>query len=198
MVPQVFMSHSKEDPGVPFFAKAFLGSGVTCRAMELEDIQPPPWRHIRDEMSRSQAVFVLLSDALLRLRHTANWIAMEVGLACTRNLPVWVFEPVGADVDFSVPYCTHQARYDPIASNLDHVREVKKIIESLKGPLGLGIMPAMTPREFLVDCQNPKCRLQYFQMNGNPAYPCPSCRSKRGAAPATAFKRPEFGRFNVA
>src|SRR5437763_1422659 len=99
---QIFVSHSKDDPNLPFFAKAFAASPVKGVYIELENIKPPPpWQTIKEFVPMCKATFVLLSKPLedLGYRHTRNWIDFEVGLSCAEGKPVWVFEPQGQEVE---------------------------------------------------------------------------------------------------
>ncbi|MFG1461210.1 MAG: hypothetical protein AAE987_07545 [Thermoplasmataceae archaeon] len=85
-----------------------------------EEFQPvslsndPPWNRIRRDILRSKATFVVLSEPLenINYRHTMNWIDFEVGLSCAWLKPVWVFEPMENQINFSVPYATHQMYYE--------------------------------------------------------------------------------------
>src|SRR2546426_10153762 len=126
---QIFVSHSKDDPNLPFFAEAFAASPVKGVYMELEDIKPPPWSIIKEYVTRSTATFVLLSKPLRRFRygHTRNWIDFEVGLSCAAGKPVWVFEPQGQKIGFAVPYCTYYCVYDP--ADPSEVKRVKRYID---------------------------------------------------------------------
>lgn len=179
---QAFLSHSKDDSRLRFFEEACSAAGVILKKMELEDPEFPPWRSIRREVGKSQIVFVSLSEPLQRLdyRHTQNWIDYEVGLACQRELPVWVFEPFEVQVDFPIPYCTHTVRFDH--SNVDHVKWLKGQLEYLRdhGAGRYGNQRQFPSRRYdgtlSVRCLNPRCGLEFFQLNSEGDFWCPSCR----------------------
>ena len=179
---QVFLSHSKDDSRLRFFEEACSAAGVILKKMELEDPEFPPWRSIGREINRSQMMFVSLSEPLLGLdyRHTQNWIDYEVGLACQRELPVWVFEPSEEQVDFPIPYCTHTVRFDQ--SNREHIKWLKVQLEYRRDH-GAGRYGAhqQFPRNMYdgtpsTRCSNPRCGLEFFQLNSDGVFWCPSCR----------------------
>jgi hypothetical protein len=179
---RVFLSHSKEDPRLRFFERACVSAEVGLKEMEIETPEFPPWKSIRRAIESSNILFVSLSESLVKIdyRHTQNWIDYEVGLACAKGLPVWVFEPFETPINFPIPYCTHCVRL-----NLDDVENLKW----LKGELeflrrvpihrfGLGAFPKQrhdgTPS---LTCPNERCGLEFFQLNGSGEFFCPSCRS---------------------
>lgn len=133
MYKTVFISHSKHDPNVDFFHRVFSGLKTDAIWMEYENIDPPPWKTIRENVNKSDAVFVLLSSPLLYQIHTNNWVSFEVGLAanCRKilsplGLDVYVFEPRYQLVDFPVPYCTHYMLYEQTTEELKYLKKMIK------------------------------------------------------------------------
>ena len=138
MYETVFISHSKDDPNLGFFHKVFSGLPIESVWMEFEKIEPPPFLSIRDNVNRSDALFVLLSEYLVDRRYTSNWCSFEVGLAANRErlnvasnsaraklgLDVWVFEPLGKDISFAVPYCTYYMRYKPSTNSIKLLKNI--------------------------------------------------------------------------
>lgn len=138
MYRTVFISHSKDDPNLEFFHKVFSGLPIESIWMEFEEIEPPPFLSIRDKVNRSDALFVLLSEYLVSRQHTNNWVSLEVGLAANRErsnvspkdnqgklgLDVWVFEPLGKDISFAVPYCTYYMRYKPSRNSIKLLKNI--------------------------------------------------------------------------
>lgn len=184
MYKTVFISHSKDDPNLEFFHKVFSGLPIESIWMEFEEIEPPPFLSIRDKVNRSDALFVLLSEYLVDRRYTSNWCSFEVGLAANRErlnvapkdaqaklgLDVWVFEPLGKDISFAVPYCTHYVRYQP---GTDSIKLLKDILRyEFTGKLGVTLT-----------CPWDECKLS-FKYFGFPTYfvspayslNCPACR----------------------
>ncbi|MFC2024338.1 hypothetical protein ACFLTJ_02000 [Chloroflexota bacterium] len=122
MYRRVFISHSKFDPNIDFFHRVFSGAPAEAIWMEFEDIKSPPYLAIKDNVNSSDAIFVLLSEHLVDKQHTSNWVSFEVGLAAnrtisdktgknTKDMDVFVFEPLDKKIDFAVPYFTHYMRY---------------------------------------------------------------------------------------
>jgi hypothetical protein len=181
MSMRVFLSHSKDDPRLRFFERACSSAGVELGEMELETPEFPPWRSIRREIARSEILFVSLSEPLMRIdyRHTQNWIDYEVGLACQRELQVWVFEPTETPIDFPIPYCTHCVRlnYDDV----ENAKWLKLELENLSAHharrFGLGAFPKTRyDGNPAVQCPNERCGLEFFQLNRTGDFFCPSCR----------------------
>jgi len=73
-------------------------------------------------MDASTAMFLLVGKELVKAqeasekdpklredwKHTQNWIAYEIGLACERGIDVWVWCD-GVDINFPVPYLNNYA-----------------------------------------------------------------------------------------
>jgi hypothetical protein len=178
---RVFLSHSKEDPRMRFFERACSLAGVELREMELETPEFPPWKSIWREIASSEILFVSLSEPLMKLdyRHTQNWIDYEVGLACARGLPVWVFEPFETPVNFPVPYCTHSWRLSH--DDVENVKWLKSELELMRerGVARFGLHPFPKARHDgnpAIRCPNGRCGLEFFQMNLSGDFFCPSCR----------------------
>ncbi|MCB4792051.1 MAG: hypothetical protein LHV68_09205 [Elusimicrobia bacterium] len=110
---KIFISHTKHD-------KEFLNSLDTVLARcelgsfrsELEQISNPAWKTLRDEMRKSTAMFLVIgnnfrtlqSQGTLSWKHTQNWIAYEIGMACQLELDVWVICENIPRLNFPVPY----------------------------------------------------------------------------------------------
>jgi hypothetical protein len=179
---QIFLSHSKDDSRLRFFERACASAGVALRTMELEHVAPPPWRSIFAEIASSQILFVSLSEPLVQqgYRHTQNWIDYEVGLACGREMPIWVFEPYEVRIDFTVPYCTHSVRLSHDSD--ENVRWLKTELEQLKrvGPGRYSLRQSPKERydgNRAVTCVNERCGLVFYQLNRQGEFFCPSCRT---------------------
>jgi hypothetical protein len=107
----IFISHSASDTEImKFFHDAFRETGVKAVAMEYEGWhrnKKPNWRWIRNEITKSKALFVILTKNVALTMHTRNWVAFEIGSAATSfpQKPVYVFNEEG--IDFAVPYLNH-------------------------------------------------------------------------------------------
>jgi len=113
MAYQIFVSHTQRDKEFcDMFDVACARVGIKAFRSEFETIEAPAWESIKKEMKKSQALFLLVGSQLVTYqsypdeswRHTQNWIAFEVGLACQMNIDVWVFCDEGVEMNFPVPY----------------------------------------------------------------------------------------------
>jgi hypothetical protein len=170
----VFLSHSKKDENTNFFHKIFSGLDTNLITMELETIDTPPAFSIKKKIKESNALFVLLSDHLLKLQHTGIWIAFEVGLACnkeinaleTHNLgmDIFVFEPLNSHVNFPIPYCKYYMPLEFIDEEIKYLRDLMQNINKLHG-MGK------------VTCKNEKCKLKFQTLSRmGTDFNCPSCK----------------------
>jgi len=109
---QVFISHTKKDEEFcDVFDRVAARVGVKAFRSEFEAIENPAWKTIRDAINSSVAVFFLVGKELVKnqdsgdsgWRHTQNWIAYEIGVACQKGIDVWA---VCDDVliNFPMPY----------------------------------------------------------------------------------------------
>ena len=165
---KVFISHSKWDPHLEFFQKLFAMLPIESKWLELESVFAPPSIYIREQINQSDAVFVLLSQPLVELPHTNNWVAFEVGLAAnsgTQGLDVWVFEPRNEYIDFAVPYLTHYMRY---LSGRHTLRLLRDRLRDKK-PESIG-----TP----IRCSHSDCNIAFNYLGGflSKGFYCPACR----------------------
>lgn len=119
MVIQVFMSHTKLDEEFcDRFESAAPRVGIKVFRSEFETIKSPAWKTIKKEMNKSSAMFLLVGKELAKAqtmsdeskeyrdkwKHTQNWIAYEIGLACQKGIDVWVVCDTGVTLNFPVPY----------------------------------------------------------------------------------------------
>ena len=165
---KVFISHSKRGPNLGFFQSLFAMLRIESTWIELEDVVPPSSVYIREQVNKSDAVFVLLSQPLTELPHTNNWVAFEVGLAANcgaRGLDVWVFELLDEHVDFAVPYFTHYMRYRVGRNALTWLRD--RLRDTKAEDIGIPTQCAYS------DC---KIAFSYLSRYFTNDYYCPACR----------------------
>ena len=125
MVIQLFMSHTKLDERFcDRFDRAAARVGVKVFRSEFEEIKPPAWKTIKKAMDASSALFLLVGKQLVKAqeaseedpksreewKHTRNWIAYEIGLACQRGIDVWVCCD-DVKINFPVPYLNNYTIY---------------------------------------------------------------------------------------
>lgn len=110
---QVFLSHTKKDKN---FCDAFdrvcaRVVGVGSFRSEFESITVPHWKTIKKAIDESVALFFLVGRKLVESqdsndaewRHTQNWIAYEIGLACEKAIDVWAICD-DVFINFPMPY----------------------------------------------------------------------------------------------
>jgi len=111
---EIFFSHSRRDKAIKeFFLTAFGQTKVSAILQEFESPLPkgPSAQEIQQNIQRSKALFVLLSENVEKLKHTRDWVNWECAVA--NNKEIWVFEPsesFGA-ITVVTPSATHYARY---------------------------------------------------------------------------------------
>ena len=184
---QAFVSHSQKDKDIrQQFSEVFAVAGVKPFYMEFESTYPPSWSQIKNEMSSSELVFLLLGPNIRSSIHTQNWVAFEVGLACAFGKDVWVFEQGESSIEFPVPYLTDYMIYNLNVSG--HFNYVRKVLEAYKRPIP--IFPLLDhprkkrniPRGMWMSCG--ECGTNYALHTNITSYNCPSCRT-----PVTTKKR---------
>ena len=125
MVVQLFMSHTKKDEKFcDKFDVQAARVGVKVFRSEFEEIKTPAWKTIKKNIDASTALFLLVGKQLVKAqaasekdpklreewKHTQNWIAYEIGVACERGMDVWVWCD-GVKIKFPVPYLNNYAIY---------------------------------------------------------------------------------------
>ena len=176
MYNQVFISHSKDDPNLDFFHKIFSGIKTNSVWMEFEEISSPPYKTIMRKVNESDAIWVLLSNYLLRRRYTATWVSFEIGLAANHPKPilplfapkigieVYVFEPYTC-VNFPIPYCTY---YMPYEGNMKELKFLRGVIEAAPSLGNVGIP---------VRCPYSDCAIEFKLLKDvRQLVVCPACR----------------------
>lgn len=121
MAVKVFISHTKKDEKFcDIFDRACSRVGIAAFRSEFEEIEKPEWRTIRDEIRQSVALFFLVGEELVKFQeikeknqewsYTRNWIAYEIGIACNREIDVWVLCDE-VKINFPVPYFNNYFPY---------------------------------------------------------------------------------------
>jgi len=87
--------------------------------------EPIPYEEIRKNIQLSNAVFLFLTDEIVRTEYTRNWVIYEVGLASERQIPLFVFERKGFPIPYPIPYVTDFMLFDP--HSIDDLLNYSKI-----------------------------------------------------------------------
>lgn len=119
-------------------------------------------------MDASSAMFLLVGEMLVKAqaasakdskwaeywKHTQNWIAYEIGLACERGIDVWVCCD-GVEINFPVPYLNNYEIY----GKLKFIREVLEVYA--KGhnfPIG---RPLYGYTHIIATCPHKECGAEF-------------------------------------
>lgn len=158
---QIFLSHSQQDEEIKnLFSNVFRSSPVRGVYMEYENIgngQSITSEHIKSEIEKSSAVFVVLSKNVTNISHTRDWITWETGYAAGREKDIWIFEPALdiPDIKVVIPHFKH---YVPFAISKNAYYYIKTIVDSYDdsqvlssavtmGAVGAGVGASLSSRE---------------------------------------------------
>lgn len=126
---QIFISHSAKDtPLKNFINQAFATAKVEAKYEEIEAIldgrRTAP--QVSADISRSNAVFVLLGENVERLRHTQNWVTWESGVSSHANKDIWVFEAFDdrAKLSAVIPHLHHHVCFEYSDPWLAYIRAI--------------------------------------------------------------------------
>ncbi len=121
---KIFLSHSKQDEDIKdIFFRGFSGTGVHATLKEYEDVSPlgnsfgqinrNMAEEIENDILMSAAIFVVLSETVQRLQHTAQWIVWECAQAKAKQKPIWIFEPFESlgKIAIAIPHFNHYVRF---------------------------------------------------------------------------------------
>jgi len=128
-VAQIFISHSAKDtPLKNFINQAFATAKVEAKYEEIEAIldgrKTAP--QISFEITRSNAVFVLLGENVERLQNTQNWVTWESGVSSHANKDIWVFEAFEdrAKLSVVIPHLHHHICFEYTDPWLAYIRAI--------------------------------------------------------------------------
>jgi len=164
--------------------------------------EPIPYEEIRKNVELSDAVFLFLTDELVRTEYTKNWVLYEVGLASKKRIPVYVFERLGVPIQYPIPYVTDYMLFDP--AGLEDILNIQKLAKEIGqiptnlftaglgallgapfGPLGIALGglggfvlgPKRGPPIPRVRTQCCYCKTPYNYWSPNiVSFNCPTCR----------------------
>jgi len=181
------MSHTKLDKDCcDRFDRAAPRVGVKVFRSEFETLESPAWKTIKDEINKSSALFLLVGKELVNAqtlsesdekardnwKHTQNWIAYEIGVACQLGIDVWVICD-SVNINFPVPYLNN---YDiwgiqpDIKSSLTWIKSVlKRYVAQRSFPFGFNTR---------FKCTCPHCGASFNFHSALPEkmeVPCPTC-----------------------
>lgn len=201
----VFITHSRHDaPILEHIAQLIKLANVSPIFYEYDsNSATTAWEEIRNAIRKCRALFVVLSNNLSSSPHTQNWVGFEVGVACSFNKPVWVFEEIDRSVSFPIPYLTDYLPYnlnDPdlreLISSAARSYNMKPQQSSIIGLGGLGALlfgwqgliggaiigaiantPKLPPYLNLI-CYHPDCKTRFRSYVWLEQMECPACRRR--------------------
>lgn len=204
----IFISHSKRDEQlVQNIQSVLLNVGHTPIIEEFipESMKEPiPYEEIRKNVQQSDAVFLFLTDEVVRTEYTKNWVIEEDGVALDRNIPVFVFERKGFPIHYPIPYVTDYMVFDPYTiEDILNIQKLAKdigkippnwftagfgaLVGAIFGPLGIAIGGLggllLGPKRgppipgIRIRCPHLNCRTEYNYWSPNiTSFSCPICR----------------------
>ena len=78
-----------------------------------------PYEEIRNNVEKSEFLFLFLTDNVVATPFTQNWVSYEIGLASANSKKLFVFERMGTPIKFPIPYLTDYALF-----NLDKTEDI--------------------------------------------------------------------------
>ncbi len=138
-MPSVFISHSRRDKKLVKEIKLLL-ENVGIKPVIEEIIDPKnkkkiPWKEIYSNIFSSNAVFLFLTEEVLRTEYTKNWVIFECGLASALGKQLFLFERYGDKLDYPIPYLSDYMIFDKelttdILKIQKYSKELKKYFSS--------------------------------------------------------------------
>ena len=181
MAVQVFVSHTKRDEEYcDVFDRACARVGVRAFRSEFEMIRLPALETIRDAIRKSRALFLLVGKELVSAQalhdsaweHTQNWIAYEIGVACQREIDVWVICD-DVEINFPVPYLNNY-----IPTSLRH-RNTFDYLVTILHMYGKGMKTMFPDPECVIGCPyEADCKAIYnlpLRIQPGGRIVCPQC-----------------------
>ena len=183
-VPKVFISHSRLDKNYcDSFESVCNWARIKSFRSEFENIEKPPWKTLKREISQSPVLFLLIGKEFTKIQKnltintpeyqrwmaTQNWIAYEIGVSAQKGIEVWVLceDP---DIYFPVPYFANLYFWE---GNLAEQRELIFFLETYSKNRYI-----MFDKRMRHTCSNPNCRITYNiiqPLAKGAKIKCPSC-----------------------
>ena len=124
---QIFVSHSRHDQAlIDYLSRIAAGTNVRLIFEELERLVSGEvtGEKIKNDISQSNAVFVLVSRHVHQLPHTRDWVVWECGVASNKD--IWVLEPLAdlGAVTVVTPVLQNYVLFDPSDSWFAYFRQI--------------------------------------------------------------------------
>jgi hypothetical protein len=126
---QIFISHSQHDQDLlDQLNRVFGNSNISQYKASFEDQEEPVSESLRNEIRKSQAMFVVLGPHAQKREHTKIWIGWEAGIAAQLGKPIWILEDVNTQVQMPIPSFSDYILWDSTDSS-QH-RNLRDLMES--------------------------------------------------------------------
>ena len=164
----------------------------------IEEQAQIPYEEIRNNVEKSEFIFLFLTDNVVATPFTQNWVSHEIGLASANSKKLFVFERIGIPIKFPITYLTDYALF-----NLDKTEDILAlqnltkdlgkfrrdlltagggaVIGSAFGPIGMvvgGLLGYLVgpkpPKPPIVKCSY--CHVAFNYYSTLKVFKCPSCR----------------------
>ena len=147
LIGQIFISHSRKDKEiVNFFGTLFGSTRVKGVFKEIEGFRSDEeFQEIQNDIQKSTAIFILLSENVQNLKHTRDWVVWESAIASTFGKEIWIFEPMESlgKIDVIFPHLGHYLIYK---FDQDYQKYIRDIIESYDDA---DVLPAVVAGSFV-------------------------------------------------
>ena len=148
---QIFISHSAKDTKLlQFLDRAFATTNVQAKYEEIEAIMTGRRTalQIREDITASRAIMVVLGRHAEALKHTRDWVVWESGNASGIGKDIWVLEAFEDSPNLSIviPHLRHYVAFDYADPWLIYLRNIiasyddSQAIKTLAVTTGLGAL----------------------------------------------------------
>ena len=178
---QVFVSLSRQDKetGKRFDTIASKENVIVFKQEYEAQNVPPAWQTVRDALSVSKALFLLVGPKLVEIKKSGgadwsqvqSWMWYELGVAASLNLDVWVICDNKVAINFPVPYLNNYSLGIETKANGYEAKILRSYGEGSKFDFGYS-----QSRRFF--CPNKACGARYNLHNvllKGESIVCPTC-----------------------
>ena len=206
----IFISHSRRDRELIQNVQTLLiNVGHTPIIEEFiaeEQKAPIPRNEIESRIQQCAALFLFLTDEVMRTEHTKSWVTSEAAIAHSLRERVFVFEREGLSIPYPLPYTDDYMIFNPRSiEDVMNIQKLSKGIGGIPGKMITGALGALIGSAFgpvgtligaigglifgpedqppipgiRVTCPNPNCKANYNYWSPDiPSFLCPCCRQR--------------------
>jgi hypothetical protein len=129
---QIFMAHSSKDkPLIDWMAANLRRIGIEVYVAGYDSPSPTSLdEKLTREITRSQAIFLILTRNVARSKNTSVIIQWEIATAQNKKKPVYVFSQKGVKVPLMIRLTTDYGTFDPVSRD--------SLVEAMSKMLSIG------------------------------------------------------------